>query len=83
MRDIEKTHDDLLIIPYQAQHCTGGRITFMNKNSYMEAVEYLYSLQKYGVKFGLSKTSNRSRRSAIRIGDGRMSTSGEPTAKGL
>jgi dihydrofolate synthase/folylpolyglutamate synthase len=26
--------------------------------SYEEAVEYLYSLQKYGIKFGLSKTSN-------------------------
>jgi dihydrofolate synthase/folylpolyglutamate synthase len=26
--------------------------------SYSEAVEYLYSLQKYGIKFGLSKTSN-------------------------
>lgn len=27
-------------------------------NTYKEAVEYLYSLQKYGIKFGLSKTSN-------------------------
>jgi dihydrofolate synthase/folylpolyglutamate synthase len=26
--------------------------------SYKEAVEYLYSLQKYGIKFGLSKTAN-------------------------
>jgi len=26
--------------------------------TYAEAVEYLYSLQKYGIKFGLSKTSN-------------------------
>jgi dihydrofolate synthase/folylpolyglutamate synthase len=26
--------------------------------SYEKAVEYLYSLQKYGIKFGLSKTSN-------------------------
>jgi dihydrofolate synthase/folylpolyglutamate synthase len=26
--------------------------------SYEEAVQYLYSLQKYGIKFGLSKTSN-------------------------
>ena len=26
--------------------------------SYKEVVEYLYSLQKYGIKFGLSKTSN-------------------------
>ncbi|MGE5839242.1 MAG: bifunctional folylpolyglutamate synthase/dihydrofolate synthase [Deltaproteobacteria bacterium] len=26
--------------------------------SYEQAVEYLYSLQKYGIKFGLSKTSN-------------------------
>ena len=26
--------------------------------SYEEAVEYLYSLQKYGIKFGLSKTAN-------------------------
>ena len=26
--------------------------------SYKEAVEYLYSLQKYGIKFGLSKTKN-------------------------
>lgn len=35
-------------------------MNFMNnKNlSYKEAVEYLYSLQKYGIKFGLSKTSN-------------------------
>ena len=32
----------------------------MKKNtiSYKEAIEYLYSLQKYGIKFGLSKTSN-------------------------
>ena len=29
-----------------------------NRMSYAEAVEYLYSLQKYGIKFGLSKTSN-------------------------
>ena len=28
------------------------------KFSYEEAVAYLYSLQKYGIKFGLSKTSN-------------------------
>jgi len=28
------------------------------KMSYEQAVEYLYSLQKYGIKFGLSKTSN-------------------------
>ena len=28
------------------------------KASYREAVRYLYSLQKYGIKFGLSKTSN-------------------------
>jgi dihydrofolate synthase/folylpolyglutamate synthase len=28
------------------------------RTSYSEAVEYLYSLQKYGIKFGLSKTSN-------------------------
>jgi dihydrofolate synthase/folylpolyglutamate synthase len=26
--------------------------------SYKEAVQYLYSLQKYGIKFGLSKTAN-------------------------
>jgi len=26
--------------------------------SYKEALEYLYSLQKYGIKFGLSKTAN-------------------------
>ena len=26
--------------------------------TYKEAVQYLYSLQKYGIKFGLSKTSN-------------------------
>lgn len=26
--------------------------------SYKDAIEYLYSLQKYGIKFGLSKTSN-------------------------
>ena len=26
--------------------------------SYEQAVQYLYSLQKYGIKFGLSKTSN-------------------------
>ncbi len=31
----------------------------MKKNvSYKDALEYLYSLQKYGIKFGLSKTSN-------------------------
>jgi len=32
----------------------------MNKKrtSYEEAVSYLYSLQKYGIKFGLSKTAN-------------------------
>jgi dihydrofolate synthase/folylpolyglutamate synthase len=29
-----------------------------NKISYGEAIQYLYSLQKYGIKFGLSKTSN-------------------------
>jgi dihydrofolate synthase/folylpolyglutamate synthase len=28
------------------------------KISYQEAVQYLYSLQKYGIKFGLSKTSS-------------------------
>ena len=28
------------------------------KASYQEAVRYLFSLQKYGIKFGLSKTSN-------------------------
>jgi len=28
------------------------------KTSYEEAVRYLYSLQKFGIKFGLSKTSN-------------------------
>jgi len=27
-------------------------------SSYKEAVQYLYGLQKYGIKFGLSKTSN-------------------------
>ncbi len=27
-------------------------------SSYKEALEYLYSLQKYGIKFGLSKTAN-------------------------
>jgi dihydrofolate synthase/folylpolyglutamate synthase len=27
-------------------------------NSYKDAVQYLYSLQKYGIKFGLSKTSD-------------------------
>jgi len=29
-----------------------------NSMSYEEAVEYLYGLQKYGIRFGLSKTSN-------------------------
>jgi dihydrofolate synthase/folylpolyglutamate synthase len=29
-----------------------------NKISYEEAVSYLYSLQKYGINFGLSKTAN-------------------------
>jgi dihydrofolate synthase/folylpolyglutamate synthase len=29
-----------------------------NTLSYREAVQYLYSLQKYGIKFGLSKTAN-------------------------
>ncbi len=29
-----------------------------NKLSYREALQYLYGLQKYGIKFGLSKTSN-------------------------
>lgn len=28
------------------------------KNGYKEALRYIYSLQKFGVKFGLSKTSN-------------------------
>jgi dihydrofolate synthase / folylpolyglutamate synthase len=28
------------------------------KTSYQEGIEYLYNLQKYGIKFGLSKTSN-------------------------
>jgi dihydrofolate synthase/folylpolyglutamate synthase len=33
--------------------------SFQSRNmSYEQAVEYLYSLQKYGIKFGLSKTSN-------------------------
>jgi dihydrofolate synthase / folylpolyglutamate synthase len=27
-------------------------------STYKQAIEYLYSLQKYGIKFGLSKTSN-------------------------
>jgi dihydrofolate synthase / folylpolyglutamate synthase len=36
-----------------------ARVVFMKKSmSYEEAVQYLYSLQKYGIKFGLSKTSN-------------------------
>lgn len=29
-----------------------------NKLSYKEALQYLYGLQKYGIKFGLSKTAN-------------------------
>ena len=29
-----------------------------NAGSYKEALEYLYGLQKFGIKFGLSKTSN-------------------------
>lgn len=29
-----------------------------NTISYKEAIQYLYSLQKFGIKFGLSKTSN-------------------------
>jgi dihydrofolate synthase/folylpolyglutamate synthase len=29
-----------------------------NRMSYKEAIDYLYSLQKFGIKFGLSKTSN-------------------------
>jgi dihydrofolate synthase/folylpolyglutamate synthase len=29
-----------------------------NAGSYREALEYLYGLQKFGIKFGLSKTSN-------------------------
>jgi dihydrofolate synthase/folylpolyglutamate synthase len=29
-----------------------------NKISYNEAIQYLYGLQKYGIKFGLSKTAN-------------------------
>ena len=29
-----------------------------NKHNYKEAVQYLYGLQKYGIKFGLSKTAN-------------------------
>ena len=29
-----------------------------NRISYNEAIHYLFSLQKYGIKFGLSKTSN-------------------------
>jgi dihydrofolate synthase/folylpolyglutamate synthase len=28
------------------------------KTGYQEGIEYLYNLQKYGIKFGLSKTSN-------------------------
>ncbi|NIR13432.1 MAG: hypothetical protein GWN86_05580, partial [Desulfobacterales bacterium] len=28
------------------------------KLSYKEAIQYLYGLQKYGIKFGLSKTAN-------------------------
>lgn len=34
------------------------RNTKKKRISYEEAVAYLYSLQKYGIKFGLSKTSN-------------------------
>jgi len=30
----------------------------MSNSSYKKAVQYLYGLQKYGIKFGLSKTSN-------------------------
>ena len=30
----------------------------IQKTHYQEAVDYLYSLQKYGIKFGLSKTEN-------------------------
>jgi dihydrofolate synthase / folylpolyglutamate synthase len=33
-------------------------IVMKKKMSYEEAVQYLYGLQKYGIKFGLSKTSN-------------------------
>ena len=33
-------------------------VSYYMKKDYKEAVEYLYSLQKYGIKFGLSKTSN-------------------------
>ena len=29
-----------------------------NKTTYQEGIRYLYSLQKFGIKFGLSKTSN-------------------------
>ena len=29
-----------------------------NKLTYEEAIEYLFGLQKYGIKFGLNKTSN-------------------------
>ena len=28
------------------------------KTTYQDAVDYLYGLQKYGIKFGLSKTTN-------------------------
>ena len=28
------------------------------KESYKEALRYIYSLQRFGIKFGLSKTSN-------------------------
>lgn len=45
---------------WAVHHGGAERIWVMGKSrlTYAEAVEYLYSLQKYGIKFGLSKTSN-------------------------
>jgi len=48
------------LVPCALHHLGAKRIRVMGKSrlSYTEAVEYLYGLQKYGIKFGLSKTSN-------------------------
>ncbi len=46
--------------PWAVRRLGTARILEMKKKrmSYAEAVQYLYGLQKYGIKFGLSKTSN-------------------------
>ena len=38
--------------------CPEGRKSLKNNSAYEDSVQYLYGLQKFGIKFGLSKTEN-------------------------